>query len=89
MRQKLFEIEEVTYTVSGVLVLAGIVEKRSSNIKKDDSIILVRPDGAKIETKIKSSDNFKVQENLAQAVLIEDLTKDDVPIGTVIFVDEN
>lgn len=79
----------MTYTVSGVLVLAGIVEKHSSNIKKDDAIILAKPDGTEIETKIKSSDNFKVQENSVQAVLIGDLTKDDVPIGTVIFVDEN
>lgn len=89
MRQKLFEVGEVTYTVSGVLVLAGIIEKHSSTIKKDDSIILAKPDGTEIETKISSSDNFKVQNKLVQVVLIENLIKDDVPIGTVIFVNEN
>ena len=89
MRRKLFEIGEVTYTVSGVLVLAGIVEKHSSNIKKDDSVILVKSDGTEIETRISGSDNFKIQNKLVQAVLIDKLTKDDVPVGTVIFVNEN
>ena len=51
MRRKLFEVEERGYTVSGMLVLSGRVEKESLDFKDNDSIFLVLPDGIEIKQK--------------------------------------
>lgn len=93
MRSKLFEVGEVTYTVSGVLVLAGIVEKEARDESREsddgDSIIIIFPDENEIKTKAKGGGIFKIQGKLVHSALIRDLKKEDIPIGSIVFVDEN
>lgn len=89
MRRKLFEVGEVNYTVSGVLVLAGIVEKEARELDDGDSIIIVLPNESEIKTKAKGGGIFKIQGKLVHSVLIRDLKKEDIPIGSVVFVDES
>ena len=75
------------YTVSGKLVLASRVEKRSLDFKDGDSIVLVLPDGNEIKTIISSGGKFKVHKTLVQTILVDDLMKEDAPVGTEIFLE--
>jgi len=85
MRKRLFEVEYCDYTVSGTLVLSAKVETNSLNFKIGDSIVLVKPNGTEIKTKIDSYGRFKVQNSPVHSILVKTLRREDVPIGTVIF----
>lgn len=88
MRRKLFVIEEVAYTVSGRLVLAGRVEKESLDFKDNDSVIIVLPNGTEIKTKVEGSGRFKIQKTFVHSIIADDLTRDDIPIGSTVFINE-
>lgn len=85
MRRKLFEVQEITYTVSGKVVLGAKTEKDYLDFKENDLIVLVKPDGTEIETKIDSAELFKRTKPSIEAVLLNDFKREDVSIGTVIF----
>lgn len=87
MRQKLFEVPERGYTVSGLLVLAARAEKESLNCKAGDSIILIKPDGSEIETQAVVTDRFKVNKLLVHTVLVKDLKKEEIPIDTINYLE--
>ncbi len=86
MRQILFKAEHIGYTVSGLLVIAGRVDKDSLDFKAGDTIILVKPDESEIETQAVIADRSKVRNFLVHTVLVEDLKREDVPIGTEVFL---
>lgn len=85
MRRKLFQVQETTYTVSGTLVLAAKTEKEHLDFKKDDAIVLVRPDGTEFEAKIDNVDLFKKTKPWIESILLNDYKREDIPVGTVIF----
>ena len=88
MRQKLFQVEDCSYTVSGKLVLAAKVKDNAVNFKEGDSIILVKPDGTEVKAQARGGGKFKVMNSLVQSILLEEeLKKEDIPIGTIIFLD--
>lgn len=85
MRRKLFQVQETAYTVSGTLVLAAKTEKENLDFNKDDVIVLVKPDGNEIETKIDGADLFKKTKSLIEAILLNAYKREDVPIGTIVY----
>lgn len=86
MRRKLFNVEDCLYTVSRRLVLASEAENGSLDVEIGDSIILVTPDGTEIETEAEGVDNFENLHTPIHAIYIENLTKEQVPIGTEVFL---
>ena len=87
MRQKLFQVEDCLYSVSGKLVLAAKVDDNVANFKQGDFIILVKPDGTEIKAQARGGGKFKVLNSLVQSILLEEeLKKEDIPIGTIIFL---
>ncbi len=86
MGRKLFKAEHIGYTVSGLLVVAGRVNKEFLDFKAGDSIILLKPDESEIETQVVVADRYKVRNFLVHTALVEDLNKEDVPIGTDVYL---
>lgn len=85
MQRKLFQVQETAYTVSGTLVLAAKTEKENLDFKKDDVIVLVKPDGNEIETKINGVDLFKKTKPFIESISLNAYKKEDVPIGTIVY----
>jgi hypothetical protein len=86
MRRKLFEVEDCGYIADGKLLLAGRVEKDSLDFKAGDSIILSKPDGTEIETKIIEADSFKGSKLKIHAVFVEGIRKEEIPFRTIVFL---
>ncbi len=89
MREKVFVIEDHFQIEGRGLIITGKIEKNSPRLKIGTPIIVSRPDGSEVETKIAgiemcSPPNFEIE-----AILILNLTKDDLPIGSSVFINSN
>ena len=78
----LFKVEErFMVTGRGLILVPGIGDKKASI---NDKLKIVRPDNSIIETTIKG-----ISFNLNRDILVgSDLTKDDVPIGSEIYLNK-
>ena len=89
MRERIFVIEDHFQIKGRGLIITGKIEKKSTVLKIGTPIIVCRPDGSEVETKIAgiemcSPPNFKIE-----AILIHNLTKDDLPVGSYVFINSN
>jgi hypothetical protein len=78
----LFTVENIFMVTGGGLIITS--GPRNKNIKVGNRIILILPNKAKIETKIRGIDfweNFSI-------LIGEELQKKDVPIGTEVWLNE-
>lgn len=94
MRQKLFTIEETFSFGNGKgTVAAGELEKNSPSFKPGDEVILIKPEGKEINSKITGIEMPKFLSLEARqkaqnkvGVWFESLVKEDIPIGTEVFL---
>ena len=86
MRQKLLIVEDHFQITGRGLVVVGKVEKNSPIIKIEDSLIVISEDN-KIKTKLAGFEMPGPPNFNSLGILLPELTKDDVPIGSDIFVD--
>lgn len=89
MREKIFVIEDHFQIKGRGLIITGKIEKKSSELKIGIPIIVCRPDGSEVETKIAGIDRFRPPNFEIEAILIHNLTKDDLPIGSSVFIRKN
>jgi len=84
MRQKLLTIDDVFKIAGRGIVITGNQPEVLPEFKIGNPIVLVLPDGREIMTKISGFDLFNVAKG--SAILIENIAKEDVPIGTEVFL---
>ena len=89
MREKIFVIEDHFQIKGRGLIITGKIEKNSPELKIGAPIIVCRPDGSEVKTKIAgiemcSPPNFEIE-----SILIHNLTKEDLPIGSSVFKNSN
>jgi len=86
MRAFVFTVEDVfCITGRGCVVVAGMPDHKLF-LKPGDGILLKRPDGSEVETTIRGVDAGIRRENgTAIAILLADVTKADIPIGTEVW----
>lgn len=95
MRQKLFVIEDTFQITGRGIVVTGKLKLDSPAFKAGSAVILIRPDGKEFTTKVFGIEQVKPidYENFNWnriGVMFENIIcKEDVPIGTEIFLDEN
>jgi translation elongation factor EF-Tu-like GTPase len=90
MERKLFAVEDAFRIGGRGTIVAGSLEAGAPEPKAGDPIILVRPDGSRIETVIGGVETIKLlrPENFDArkiGILLENLRKEAVPAGTVVF----
>lgn len=88
MNQKLFTVDDrFDIKQRNGLAVVGEYHPNLSSFNLKDEIVLARPDGTKITTNIADSEIIQtVSGNKMISILIENLTKNDVPIGTEVFL---
>ena len=94
MRKKLFVIEDVFNITGRGNVVTGEREPDSPEFRVGSKIILVRPDGEEFITEVMGIELFipinnKISNRKYVGVLLKNVTaKEDVPIGTEVFLNE-
>ena len=88
MNQKLFTIEDRFYiTGQNGTVIVGEYQVNLPIFKVKDEIILIYPDGTETNTEVSGLEMFQtVSGKKKTAILIKDVTKEDVQIGTEVFL---
>lgn len=87
MRQKLFTVED-NFKISGRegIVIAANLPPNMPDLKGKEKIVLIQPEGREIETEIAGIEMVRTVSGIRKiALLIKDVTKEDVPIGTEVF----
>lgn len=89
MRQKIFTVED-TFKIDGRgIVAAANRPPNFQEIKLGAVIVLVQPEGAEIITEVSGIDMFQTVSGISKvAILIRNLTKEDVPAGTEVYLEE-
>jgi len=84
--RRLFTVSD-TFMIRGRgLVLApGTVPVGGERFRAGDPLLLKRPDGTEVQTTISSLEIMNPNPNHEVVVLLKELTKDDVPIGTEVW----
>jgi hypothetical protein len=83
----LFIIED-TFSIRGrgLVVVPGIIPRADEAVRIGDPLLLKRPDGTSVTTAIGGMDIFTTPTpRLNIPILLEDLDKDDVPVGTEVW----
>ena len=71
------------YTVEDVFQITG----RGCVVMAGDGVVLKRPDGSEIATTVRGTDpGVRGENGVSLAILLADITKDDVPIGTEVWL---
>ena len=90
MSQELFIVEDHFNIKGQGLAVVGNNQLEAIKIKLGNAIILVLPDGRKISKKVNGVERFQTVSGVEKVgVLIEDFTKEDIPIGTKVFLDNS
>ena len=89
MREKIFVIEDHFEIKGRGLIITGKIEKKSSRLKIGTPIIVYRPDGSEVKTKVAGTERFRPPNFENEAILVHNLTKDNLPIGSSVFIDQN
>ena len=89
MREKIFIIEDHFQIKGRGVIITGKTEKKSTELRIGTPIIICRPDGKEIETKVGGIDIFNPPNFKNVAILVHNLTKDDLLIGSSVFIDLN
>lgn len=89
MRQKIFVIEDHFQIKGRGLIIVGKIEKELTELKIGTPMIICRPDGSEVETKVAGIDMFSPPNFEFEAILVYNLTKDDIPIGSSVFINRN
>ncbi len=88
MRRKLFTIEDRFKIPERGIVVVGDYQPNLPEIKLEDALVLVLPDGTAISSASAGVEYFQtVSGNKKMGILIRNLTKEDFPIGTEIFLE--
>jgi translation elongation factor EF-Tu-like GTPase len=93
MRKKLFVIEDVFQITGRGIVVTGEIESDSFPHKIGSKVVLVKPSGEKLLSKVIGIDYFtpidgrRVNRNKVGVLLDNIILKEDVPIGTEVFLD--
>jgi|GEM_PF-1075200 len=88
MARRLVTVEHVfEIRHRGLVLVPGIVPVGEERFKIGDPIVLRKPDGSSIETKIGGLELFTTPPNPRYdfPIMIAGMTKDDVPIGTEVW----
>jgi translation elongation factor EF-Tu-like GTPase len=87
MRQKLFAIEDIFNIVGRGIVIVGEAQANLPPIKLGDAIVLILPDGTEISADNGGVDRVQtVSGNKKIGILIRNLTKAEIPVGTIAFL---
>lgn len=86
MRKKILTITDVWQIKKGNIAIAG--KRQEEHIYGiGTSLIIIRPDGTKIETKVSGIEKMiTVSGTKMEAILILNLTKEDLPSGSNVFL---
>jgi len=88
MRQKLFTVTDTFNIVGRGTVLVGEQPIVVPDFKIGSPIVLISPEGQEIISKIGGTDSpTTVNGTRLMAVFIQNIAKDEVPIGTEIFLE--
>ncbi|HLL88459.1 MAG TPA: hypothetical protein VK324_04085 [Tepidisphaeraceae bacterium] len=86
MRRLLFNVEEIfLIRARGVVLVPGIVPIGDERFRIGDGLRLKRPDGTEVTTTIGGLDMFTCSTKRDMPVLLKDLGKEDVPVGTEVW----
>ena len=87
MSRLLFTVEDTFYIQGrGLVPFPGIVPIENERFHIGDSLLLKRPDGTTVMSRIAGIEMMNPPlPNFAVVVLLKELTKDDVPIGTEVW----
>jgi hypothetical protein len=88
MRQKLFTVEDRFYVQGRKgTVLVGNAQSNTPTVNIKDEIILIRPDIIEIVTEVDGIEMPLTVSGVRKiAISIENVTKEDVPVGTEVFL---
>lgn len=86
MREKLFIIEDHFQIKGRGLIITGKRRKNPAELRIGTQLFIRRPDGKEIETKVGSIEMLNPPNFKNEAILVHNLTKDDLPIGSSVFV---
>ena len=88
MNQKLFTVGDRFYIAGqNGTVIAGEYQQNSPIFKIKDEIVLIQPDGTETTAEVSGIEIVKtVSGKKKTAILIENIIKEDVPIGTDVFL---
>ena len=87
MRERIFTVEE-HFQIDGLgLVIVGKVENQSHSLKIGMPLIIVNPSSWIIETKLSGINMTKPPNFKVWSISISELIKEDVPIGSNVFID--
>ncbi len=89
MRKKLFTVED-TFQIEGRgLEIVGKDNKDSTiKIKPGDEMIIVKPNKEELRTKFIGFSMFSPPNFEVLSTPLQNLTKEDVPIGSEVYIDE-
>ena len=86
MSRRLFVVQDVfEIRGRGVVMLPGIVVQEGELFRHGDPIHLKRPDGSVVESQIGSLVLVTPNPGHEVVILIKELTKADIPIGTEVW----
>ena len=93
MSERLFTVDEVSLIEGRGTVVCGFKIEQYGRFRKGDEVVLRRPNGSTIKTKIAGVEYppsitwlEKRPENPSYGILVEPpITRDDVPIGTEVW----
>lgn len=84
----MFTIEDHFQITGRGLVIVGEKEDKSLELKIGTSIIIETPEGKEIQSKVDGLEMLNPPNFKSEAILIRDFTKNDLPIGSTVFVNE-
>ena len=86
MRQKLFVIEDIFQITGRGIIVTGELESNSPVFKIGSKIVLIRPNREKFDTEVAGFNFSKLANNLVGVLLKNIVSKEEVPIGTEVFL---
>lgn len=87
MKTFVYTVEDVfQITGRGCVVMAGLPDGELA-VRPGAGVVLKRPDGSEITTTVRGTDpGVRGENGVSLAILLAEITKDDVPIGTEVWL---
>jgi translation elongation factor EF-Tu-like GTPase len=87
MRNLLFTVEDCFKITGRGTVVAANRPPNLPDLKVGEKIVLIQPEGREIKTEIAGIEMVVTVSGVKKiALLIKDITKEDVPVGTEVFL---
>ena len=88
MKEKIFEVSDRFFIKGRGTVVTGILQT-DRVIKIGTPVVIIRPDNSEIKSEIRGADFFtrSFTENRTVGILIKDVAKEDVTIGSELFIE--